>query len=226
MSSRVINTLPKLTGFAKGTARNEQGVAMVEFALILPILMILLVGGIEITRLVLFNQKIDNATSRIADAITRLDKEVVECKGTQGLLFYRNDLMVQMMKPYDFNGNGGGLIVSAIEAEYKNQNKQDDNSQTQQKVKWQWVSGESASRIGSKNSVANGAEWPLVFRRSPNDGGMFDGDRIIAVEVFYTYKTIIPGIEFFLGMDAVTQVYKKAFYRARFGNMGRLAPNC
>lgn len=200
----------------------ERGLAAVEFALILPIMLLMLLTGIEVCRLVLFNQKMENATAVIADAITRLDFEVVPCTGPVSLQSFRSGLLVEMMRPYDFNANGGGLIVSAIEAEYPNPNSQNNNQPMRQRIIWQWQSGGNASRIGGEGGTPGGAAWPPVFRTSPNDGGMFDGDRIISVETFYTYRPLIPATQNFFNIDAVTEVYKKAFYRARFGNMGRL----
>jgi hypothetical protein len=199
--------------------RDNQGLAMLEFALVLPILLIMVLGGIEICRMVLFNQKIDNATSGVADAITRLDYDDVPCSE----LDYHYNLLDRMVQPFDLEGS---MVVSAIEASYPNENNQDNSRPLRQIVTWQWTSGGDASRIGTEGGRAQGAEWPLVFRRSPNDGGMYSRDRIIAVEVFSTYRTIIPGIEHFLNIDAVTQVYKKAFYRARFGNMSDLEGGC
>lgn len=199
--------------------KSQQGVALIEFALILPILMLLLLVGIEVTRIVLFNQKIENATSNIADMITRLDMEVVPCSSLQN---YYDGLLVQMMQPYDFKGNGGGMIVSAIEAEHPDPNVMNNNIPMRQTVEWQWTAGGYASAINAEGGAANGGAWPPVFRASPNDGGMFDGDRIIAVELFYNYRPLIPGTQYFFDISPLTEVYKKAFYRARFGNMGRL----
>ncbi|MCH2548321.1 MAG: pilus assembly protein [Alphaproteobacteria bacterium] len=220
------NLYKKLLHQANALKSNQNGVAYLEFALILPLLLTLLVGSIEVTRLVLFNQKMENATANIADVVTRLDSETVTCSGPRGLKDVRENLLVEMMRPYDFNENGGSMIVSAIEAHYVNPNQPNDNETLRQTVAWQWQSGGNASRIGAEGSPASGAEWPLVFRRSPNDGGMYNNDRVIAVETFYDYKPIFPGVENFLDIDAVTQVYKKAFYRARFGKMSQLADDC
>lgn len=50
--------------------RGRRGVAAVEFALILPLLITLLLGTFEITRAVEINRKVNNAASVVADLIT------------------------------------------------------------------------------------------------------------------------------------------------------------
>lgn len=50
--------------------RGERGVAAVEFALILPLLITLFLGTFEITRAVEINRKVNNAASVVADLVT------------------------------------------------------------------------------------------------------------------------------------------------------------
>lgn len=206
--------------------RCQRGVALVEFALVLPFLLIMLIGVIEITRMMLFYQKIDNATSNAADVITRMNFEDVPCSGPLGLRTIHEDTLPRMVAPYDYKGNGGALIVSAIEAEYPNPNDASDDEPLRQRIAWQWNSGGYASRLGVSGAKPAPAEWPAVFSAAPNEGGMFNGDRIIAVEVYYIYRPLLPGLNGILDLEAVTEVYKKAFYRARFGNMTGLGNDC
>lgn len=206
--------------------RNQDGVSLLEFGLILPVLMIILIGGLEITRLILFHQKIDNATSRVADLITQMDMENVPCSGVGSLQWMRDHMMTAAMSPYSWDEDGQ-LIVSAVEAEYSDPNNPDNSIPTEQRVKWQWTSaGGNASHIGNEGGLANGSAWPGIFRVSPNAGGMFDGDRIIAVEVFYVYSPLIPGMEFLIPSGEHMDMYKNAFFRARFGNLNNLGDGC
>lgn len=199
---------------------------MLEFGLTLPVLMIILIGGLEITRLILFHQKIDNATSQVADLITQMDVENVPCSGVGGLQWMRDHMMTAAMSPYSWDEDGQ-LVVSAVEAEYADPNNQDNSIATEQRVKWQWSSGGgNASEIGMSGGMANGTAWPAIFRAPPDVGGMFDGDRIIAVEVFYVYSPLIPGVEFLMPSGEKMDMYKNAFFRARFGNLNNLGNGC
>lgn len=206
----------------KRLCRDMQGVALLEFALILPVLFLLVFGGIEITRLVLFHQKIDNATSSVANMVTQLDYDEVPCADLQ---WARNTLMVEAMSPFNFN-DGGSMVVSAIEASHANENAPNNNQPLQQRVIWQWQADSAASLIGTSGSLAQGSAWPQVFRRAPNDGGMFDGERIIAVETFYSYRPVIPYSETLFNLNAENSVYKVSFFRSRFGKMSRLQAGC
>lgn len=216
----------RLKRFARRYTTSQRGAALLEFALTMPVLLVMLLGGIEVTRMMLFHQKMDNATSAIGDVITRLDYEAVPCGGGSGLRNMRQNMLVEMMRPYDFEDNDGAMIVSAVEASYRDPNNADDDTPTRQRVLWQWNPDSETSRIGMPNADATGSAWPAVFARSPNNGGMFDGDRVIIVETFYTYETIVPGVGTLLNIPQVMDVYKNAFYRARFGNMNELHSDC
>lgn len=216
----------KIISHGKLYQRCQRGTALIEFALVLPFLLILLIGVIEITRMMLIYQKIDNATSNIADVITRMNYEQVPCSGPFGLKTLLTDTLPEMIRPYDFAGNGGALIVSAVEARYPNPNDASDDEPLEQRIAWQWNTSGYASRIGHAKGNAGGSEWPVVFSAAPNKGGMFNGDRIIVVEVYYTYRTLIPAANAFLDLEDTALVYKNAFYRARFGNMASLGRDC
>lgn len=59
-------------------ARDCTGVAAIEFALILPLLLALGLGVVEITRFVITNQKVDNASTSIANVISDLNSSDTE----------------------------------------------------------------------------------------------------------------------------------------------------
>ena len=208
--------------------REESGAIMVEFGLMLPLLILLLVGGVEVSRFILFHQKVDNATSRVADLITQMDLDKVPCTGNGGLEWMRNDLMVETMKPYDFNANGQ-MVVSAVEASHPDPTRPNNNQPMRQIVKWQWNSGgTNLSRIGAESARATGTGWPTVFRGAPSGtpGGLNDGDRVIVVEVFYNYDLLLPGMDVLVPEEGFREIYKTAFYRARFSNMSELGDDC
>lgn len=202
--------------------RDYSGLALMEFALILPVLLLMVFGGIEITRLVLFHQKIDNATSGVANVITQLDFDTVPCSELQ---WARNTLMIEAMRPFDFE-DGGSMVISAVEARHANENNPDNNVPLQQRVAWQWSPDTAASLIGTQGAAANGSGWPLSFRRAPNDGGMFHNERVIAVETFYSYTPVIPFLKDLFDLDVENSVYKVAFFRSRFGKMGNKQAGC
>jgi Flp pilus assembly protein TadG len=56
---------------ARGFARNAQGVSAVEFALILPFMLLLYLGGVEVTRAITVDRKVTAATSAIGDLVAQ-----------------------------------------------------------------------------------------------------------------------------------------------------------
>jgi Flp pilus assembly protein TadG len=54
-------------------ARNRAGVAAIEFALILPIMVLLFLGLVDVTALISDNRKVSYSANLVADLVTRLD---------------------------------------------------------------------------------------------------------------------------------------------------------
>jgi Flp pilus assembly protein TadG len=57
-----------------GLFNDERGVSAVEFALILPVMMVLFLAGVEITKAININRKVTLAASTLADLVARTDK--------------------------------------------------------------------------------------------------------------------------------------------------------
>ena len=53
---------------------DERGVSAVEFALILPVMMMLYLGGVEVTKAITINRRVTLAASTLADLVARTDK--------------------------------------------------------------------------------------------------------------------------------------------------------
>src|SRR5882724_11374270 len=52
-------------------ARSESGIAAVEFSLILPVLVLLWIGGVEVTEALSVDRRINNLSSSIGDLVAR-----------------------------------------------------------------------------------------------------------------------------------------------------------
>lgn len=63
-SSRLLGALQRL-------ARRENGVAAVEFSLILPILVLLWIGGVEVTQALSVDRRLNNLASSVGDLVAR-----------------------------------------------------------------------------------------------------------------------------------------------------------
>lgn len=72
-------------------ARDKRGVAAVEFGLIVPVLVIMLIGVIEVTRAVSIDRRFGKVTSMVADLLTR--EESVDAATVQGIYGIVNHIM-------------------------------------------------------------------------------------------------------------------------------------
>ncbi|MGB1540295.1 MAG: TadE/TadG family type IV pilus assembly protein, partial [Rickettsiales bacterium] len=184
-------------------------------ALILPVLVLLLFGAIELARYVLFNQKLESVTSIAADAIARWDTDVATCANL-GYGAYGAVMVWGMQPTYDF-ANNGAMIVSAVEHRAVGINGHE------LVVVWQskWPQGAGyASRVGNVGQAPTGSSWPSHFNATPGSV-MFIGDRAVVVEVFYRYDYFLNSFGFTDGVS-----YKRSIFRPRFGKLGQLQSGC
>jgi len=173
--------------------KNQAGLAAVEFALALPLLIILTFGSIEVTLYILITQKVERVAINLSDLVA----QSTTISTTQ-----LNDIIKasgQVMLPYNF-GTDGYAIISSV-------SKTGTNAPV---VKWQYKSSGTAQT--SKVGVVNGnATLPSGFT-------MVDKDNVIITEVFYNYKPILSGTIY-----TSSQIYRYSIYKPRLGNLTTLS---
>ncbi len=176
------------------------GVAMIEFAIILPLLLIMLVGLVELTNFILLNQKLDKLASSMADFTTQGTTVSPATLNGFGLA------VPQIMKPYTFNGT---VIFSSVA------------SVTVLTlpipvcpvinvpcISWQYkILGSDASHIG----IAHGpATLPSNYPVQPNQN-------VIVAEAFLQYSPILSSSGNFLPFFKPQTLYKISVFKPRQG---------
>jgi hypothetical protein len=167
----------------------ERGVAAVELALVFPILLMLLLGGLDLTRYMLYHQKIERITFTVADLVTQA-QAVTKVQ--------MNDIVLaagQIMQPFNF-GSDGIVIVSSV---YK------DPAQTYPTIRWQYSGGGTLAR-SSKVGILNGT--PTL----PAGLTLNDKDNVIITETYYVFSP-----SFNSGYTPSSDIYKIAVYKPRLG---------
>lgn len=146
-------------------ASDRRGNFTIEFALIMPMLLVLLVSGIEFTRYVLVNQKVERTSASLADLVAQ--STVMSESGMDNLF----EAAQYTMKPFDLE-SAGQLIVTSVEA---------DNGPP--RIRWQRSYGarSEASQFGRQGTVAN-LPKELVVR---------NGENVILCEAFFLYAPMI-----------------------------------
>ena len=174
-------------------ARDDEGIAYLEFALALPLIIGMLLGGMEVTRYILIAQKVEKVSVTVSDVVAQ--SSTISTSELNNLI----TAAAQVMKPYTFGANAYVIITSVYKSGTNNP-----------VVKWQYTGGGSwtkASQIGIVGSTAN----------LPNGFNLNDKENVIVAEVFYNYQPIF-GSNILRG----SQLYKFAIFKPRLGDLSTL----
>lgn len=153
---------------------NRRGAAMMEFALCLPVLMTLILVGLEMTNFVLANHRVRQIAAMTADNASRLRTQMSEA--------YINQLFVGVQKAgagIDFQGRGR-VILSSV---------QNNGAATGQWIRWQRCFGSlnRAPKYGTQDKGKSDNSLPTINGLSAQTGSA-----IMYAEAEYEYKPLIP----------------------------------
>ncbi len=137
----------------------------IELAFAMPVLVILLLTGIEFVRFVLVNQKVERTSASLADLVSQSTAMTED--GIKSLF----KAAKFVMEPFDLSSEGR-LIVTSVAA-----------SGGPPRIKWQrfYGGGSNSSDFGNQGGVAN----------LPGDIVVRDGENVILCEAFYKYEPMI-----------------------------------
>lgn len=175
--------------------RDRSGISLVEFALVMPLFTLMILGGTEVARYVLLNQKLDRLATATSD-LTAQEDEISAADLTN--IF---NAAPNLTWPFSIQMNGA-IIVSSV-----------GQVSGQTRVLWQrscpgngcaWSGTQTfTSRIGTQGGAAT---MPTGFTVSATDN-------VIVAEVFYNFAPFL-----WLQMPAGT-IYHSAFTRPRLSNL-------
>lgn len=169
-----------------------RGVAAVEFALVAPFMIFLLLGGYQMNTYFMVHQKVEKIAYTVADVTAQ------ETTITAAQLDLILDSAAKIMEPYTF-GVDGVVIISSI---YK------ETDTSEPTVRWQYVGGGTLSRvslIGAANTVA---ALPAGLELNAKED-------IIVAEVFY--RNTLSMSQIF--SEDQEDIYKYAIYKPRLGDL-------
>lgn len=176
-----------------GLAESKLGTAgniAVEFALALPVLMLLMLGSAEMARFVILHQKIDRVAVTMSDLVARAEtiseSDLVD-------IFIAAD---QVAEPFDL-ANLGIVIVSAV--------TNDDG--TGPTVAWQRSGAGAASHTSQIGTEGNPATLTADFE-------VREGETAIIAEVFYDFEPFLSEL-----IVEPQTLYRRAHHRPRLGTL-------
>jgi hypothetical protein len=183
-------------------------VAFIEFAVALPLLILMFFGGIEITRYILIAQKMDRSTDIVAEAITA--NHLTGALSGQYIPHMLNAMPI-VMYPYTTGTNY---------VEYINDISYPVNS-SNPIVNWQCRGGGLAqpSQIGTTGGVPNLSGIPGSFSIRP-------GEEFVITETYYQYTPVTNMISFLIGLPPLYRVSVFAPRGESFAGASLPSPPC
>ncbi len=178
--------------FLKKLFTAEQGLAAVEFALALPLLIVITFGSIEVVRYVIIVQKIEKVSLTLSDLVAQ--SETITTADLNQIIVAAKEVM----SPYNFDTDGYAIISSVTKTGIY-----------PPVVNWQYKSS-GTTRTSAIGSSGSNATIPSGFT-------MIDGDTVIITEVFFNYTPMLSGIIY-----NSSQIYNYSIYKPRLGNLKTL----
>ena len=185
-----MNLIKSITALRKLRTRQDRwrrGIAATEFALTLPIWVIMLLGGADGTYCMLVNEKTDRIAYTVTDIVTQY--QTVTMADLSDIVGAAS----QLMEPFPFSTKGVVIVTSvykpAGQAPY---------------ICWQYSGGGSLTQ-NSKIGTTGGSP------QLPNGLTLNDNDNVIISEVYYNFTPMFVSANLF----SANQVYRVAIYKPR-----------
>ncbi|PLK25838.1 TadE/TadG family type IV pilus assembly protein [Novosphingobium sp. TH158] len=159
---------------------SERGVAAVEFALIMPILLLALLYGAEMAWYMMVNLRVSQVALQVADNASRIG----DSSTMSNRKIYEADINDVMLGAHLNGGSmlnllsNGRIIVSSLQV----------NTSGQQFIKWQRCKG--VKNVGSSYGVTNDIKSGGIGPAGQEVTALTD-DAVIFVEIQYDYKPLI-----------------------------------
>jgi len=178
----------------RGLIEDRRGGVMIEFAFIMPVLIFVMLAGVDLVRFAMLQQKLNRAAVTAADLVSQY--QTMSTTQLDQLLL----AVEHVIDPFPLGANGQ-VIVSSI-------SRVDDPDPVL--VDWQRL-GTGTATVASQFGVAGGnATLPAGFTV---DGG----DNLITAEVFYDFEPLL-----FSFILPPRRVEHRAMFRPRFGALSTL----
>lgn len=178
-------------------ARDARGAALAEFAMAFPLLLTLTLGGFELGRYVLLEQKLDSVAIETADLVAQTNSPSITTADLDNIFA----AVGHIMAPFVIGANGRVIVTAVI--------KSNGGPIT---VNWQRAGGGTGSGTSRVGSPGSSATLPAGFV-------VRDGEAVIVSEVFYSYQPLFATA--WIAIPAAN-LYNESFYRPRFGTLATL----
>tara|TARA_A100000171_G_C2125135_1_gene143045 strand:- start:751 stop:1314 length:564 start_codon:yes stop_codon:yes gene_type:complete len=181
--------------FTKDELKQERGSVTVEFALVLPLFMMVMGGIYDLASFGMLSSKVTRIAGVIGDTVSRDDLTRTKLRAIMGTAD-------KMARPYDFVKGSGDVIVTQVT------NDGETTNPANMVISWQ----ESLSGSTSDYGMAGGAPENL-----PGDITVIEDQSMILTEVSYVYKPVF--IDSIFGTKTIRET---SVFAPRSSKMDRL----
>ncbi|MEJ0009617.1 MAG: TadE/TadG family type IV pilus assembly protein [Alphaproteobacteria bacterium] len=215
-------------GFLRRFRHSPAGAALIEFALVAPLLLALLFGAVEFGRYVLITQKVEKSGYTLGNVLTQYTAADIAQQSTFDGVFNQ---YATVMAPYGSDPATQRVIFTSVTK---------DPSDHQVKIDWQ-KSGGGTLDNGQTVSIVDGLAASAIVGNNPapeqvatfsgnvnitnllvpgSSTGMADGENMIVTEVFYQYKPLVAPLLKSVGITVTpTTLVRRTFMRPREGDL-------
>jgi Flp pilus assembly protein TadG len=193
--------------------RSQRGSAALEFVLIVPLMLLVLLGFTELYLYMRTVSNIERTAFTLADSIGQM-QQVIDTTATNnatnlGSLWAAAAVIAQ---PSSIKGNGGVIITSVCDASTgcttPSSTPEQSSDAGSPMIMWQrkapWNTGAMSTKETATNILPK--TWP--FR---------SGDSAIVVEVYYTYTPFSMTAPFWNDAPGAQTIYERVYVRQRDG---------
>ncbi len=175
---------------------DRRGAAMAELAAAMPVLVILLLGGVEISRFAMLNQKIDRLATTMGDLVAQADT-LTESDVDKVFLAAEH-----VAWPFPVKTKAA-IIISSISI---------PPDQTAARLTWQKFSSGGISAAVTSKIGSIGATPAL-----PSGMVVTGANTLIVSEVYFDFEPMFVG-----QLMSAHRIYHRAFFRPRVGSLTTL----
>jgi Flp pilus assembly protein TadG len=180
----------------RGFFADRRGTVMVEFAIALPILMFVMLAGVDLVRFAMLQQKLNRAAVTIADLVSQY--QTISTTQLDQIFL----AMEHIISPFPLGPNGQ-VIVSSV-------SREDVGDPVL--VTWQRLGPGTATAASNFGTPGNNATLPAGFTVAA-------GENVIVAEVFYDFEPLL-----FESVLPSRRVEHSSLYRPRFGSLSAMTP--
>lgn len=170
--------------------RCRAGNVAVEFALAVPVLLLLMLGSVEMARFIILNQKLDRVATTISDLVARA--ETIDEAALDDIFTAAGEVAA----PFDL-ADLGVVIVSSVT----------NPDGTGPEVAWQRSGGGSLSATSQIGTEGNGATLA-------GDFDVREGETAIISEVYFDFEPFLSEL-----IVTPRTLYTRAHHRPRLGTL-------